>query len=145
MSERANRMIVAVAAVVVREPAHPGDPPRVLAMRRAEGRPGAGLWETLAGRLEEGEEPLAAVMREIEEESGVEVDVDPRPLDAYAAMRGDEPMVVVVYRARWRSGEVRRSAEHDEHRWCTAEEFAETSTLERLVVAVRRAVQRISE
>jgi 8-oxo-dGTP diphosphatase len=126
--------VAAVAAVIVREG-------RVLAMRRAAHKPGAGLWETLSGRLEPGEAPLDAVAREIREESGLEVVVDPRPVDSYAGRRGDAPMIVVVYRARWVAGEVRRSDEHDDHAWWTPEEFRERSSLTRLADAVDRALE----
>ena len=123
--------ILAVSALVVRDG-------RVLAMRRAAAKDAAaGLWETLSGRVEPGEEPLAAVRREIVEETGLEVEVEERPLTAYLAERLGVPMVLIVYRARWRAGEVRRSDEHDDHAWLTADEFAERSGLPRLVQTVR--------
>lgn len=126
--------VVAVAAVIVK-----GD--RVLAMRRAATKDaGAGLWETLSGRVEPDEAPLDAVAREIDEESGLEVEIDPRPIDAYAARRAGAPMVVIVYRARWLAGDVRRSAEHDAHAWWTLDEMRDNSTLTRLVDAVERAL-----
>lgn len=126
--------IVAVAAVVFRDA-------KLLAMRRAAHRDaGAGLWETMSGRLRLGEQPLAGLAREVQEESGLEVDFDPRPIDAYAAMRGDRPMTVLVYRGDWLKGEVQRSGEHDAHAWCTPDEFAERTTLSRLAEAVRRCV-----
>lgn len=112
---------------------------RVLAMRRGPSKQGAGLWETLSGRVEPGEEPLAAVRREVVEESGLQVRVEPRPVDAYAAHRGDTPMVVVVYRADWLDGEVRRSAEHDDHAWWTWSELQRHLALPRLLEAIRRA------
>lgn len=125
--------VVAVAAVIFK-----GE--RVLAMRRAASKDaGAGLWETLSGRIEPGEEPLAALEREIDEECGLEVRIDPRPVDAYAARRGSAPMLVLVYRADWIAGEVRRSEEHDAHAWWTPEEFRRESTLERLADAIDRA------
>lgn len=128
--------VVAVAAVVFK-----GE--RVLAMRRASTKDaGAGLWETLSGRVEVGEEPLDAVVREIEEECGLEVRVDPRPVDVYAARRGAAPMIVIVYRADWLAGEVRRSDEHDDHAWWTPAELRERSTLTRLVDAVDVAAER---
>lgn len=127
------RQVVAVAAVIFRSGA-------VLAMRRAATKDaGAGLWETVSGRVEEDEDPLHAMMREIAEETGLEVTIDPRPVDAYAARRADAPMTVIVYRADWVSGEVRQSAEHDTHAWWTPEEFAANSSLHRLAQAVKRA------
>lgn len=127
------RQWVAVAAVIVR-----GD--TLLTLRRAPGRVGALLWETVSGRVRPGEEPRAALEREIIEETGLEVRVGGAPVDAYAARRGDEPMVVLVYRAEHVSGEVVRSDEHDEHAWVTIEELAARSTLRRLVEAARVAL-----
>jgi len=96
-----------------------------------------GLWETISGRVERDEDPLDAVRREIAEESGLEVRIDPRPITAYAARRADVPMLVIVYRAEHVAGEVVRSDEHDEHAWLTADELAERSPLAKLVAAVR--------
>jgi 8-oxo-dGTP pyrophosphatase MutT (NUDIX family) len=125
--------IVAVAIAIFR-----GD--RVLAMRRATGRDaGAGLWETISGRIAPGEEPLAAIEREVREECGLEVRLDPRPVEAYAARRGERPMTVIFFRGAHVSGEVVRSEEHDDHAWLTIDELAERTTLVRLVEAVRRA------
>lgn len=126
--------IVAVAAIVVRDG-------RVLAMRRAASQSaGPGLWETMSGRVDAGEEPFEAVQREIAEESGLSVTVDPRPITAYQATRAGEPMMVIVYRADYVSGEVIRSDEHDEHAWLSAAAFAERSTLTKLVETVRRVL-----
>jgi ADP-ribose pyrophosphatase YjhB (NUDIX family) len=126
--------VVAVAAVIVKED-------RVLAMRRAPDKDaGAGLWETLSGRVEIDEDPREAIAREILEESGLEVDLDERPIDCYAARRGDDPMIVIVYRATWRAGEVQRSPEHDAHAWWTPAEFRQRSMLPRLADAVDRAI-----
>jgi ADP-ribose pyrophosphatase YjhB (NUDIX family) len=49
------------------------DDGRVLLARRA-GDPGAGLWDLLGGFVEEGEDPLAALRREIREETSLEID-----------------------------------------------------------------------
>jgi 8-oxo-dGTP diphosphatase len=131
--ETGEMQIVAVAIAIFR-----GD--RVLAMRRASGRDaGAGLWETISGRIAAGEDPLAAITREVREECGLEVRIDPRPVEAYAARRGDRPMTVIFFRGEHVAGEVVRSDEHDDHAWLTVEELAARTTLVRLVEAVRRA------
>lgn len=116
---------------------------RVLAMRRAPTKDaGAGLWETLSGRLEPDEQPLEGVAREIEEECGLSVEIDPRPVDAYVARRNETPMLVVVYRAEWIAGEVRRSSEHDDHAWLTPAELRARTPFGRLADAVDRAAER---
>ena len=101
---------------------------------------GAGLWEVVSGRVGSGEALAEAAHRETLEETGLEVQLDPRPIDAYRMERGSIPMLLVVYRARPVGGEFRRSAEHDEHAWCTPLEFRSRTTLVRLADAVDRAV-----
>lgn len=46
---------------------------RVLLAKRPPGRPLAGLWEFPGGKLEPGETPEAALVRELEEELGITV------------------------------------------------------------------------
>jgi 8-oxo-dGTP diphosphatase len=129
------RYVVAVAAVVLREG-------RLLAMRRSAHREaGPGLWETPSGRLQLGESPRDAVLREIREESGLVVAVRPRPVTAYQARRAGEPMVVIVYAADHVAGEVVFSEEHDAFAWVTPEEFARVSPLQPLVAAAREAAR----
>lgn len=126
--------MVAVAAVIVRDG-------RVLAMRRsAQKDAGAGLWETVSGRVAPDEPLEEAMLREVREETGLDVRLRPGPVDAYVARRGDRPMCVVVYRADWIAGEVVRSDEHDAHAWWTPAELREATTLTRLADAVDRAV-----
>jgi 8-oxo-dGTP diphosphatase len=127
--------VVAVAGLVIRHG-------KVLALRRSPSNlAGPGLWETVSGRVEHGEEPYAAVLREINEESGLVVEIEPRPIAAYAATRRGQPMIVILYRGRYVSGDVRLSEEHDAFEWLDAEGFAARSTLLPLVRAVRAALQ----
>ncbi len=65
-SAPANLLIVAAAALV------DGDG-RVLVQQRADGRL-AGLWEFPGGKLEAGETPAQALVRELDEELGIDVE-----------------------------------------------------------------------
>ena len=49
------------------------DEGRILLARRA-GAPGAGLWDLLGGFMDEGEEPLETLRRELREETGLDVE-----------------------------------------------------------------------
>ena len=60
-------MIVVAAALIDREG-------RVLLQQRAPGRAMAGLWEFPGGKIEPGERPEAALVRELAEELGIDVD-----------------------------------------------------------------------
>ena len=62
-------MLIVAAAVVIADG-------RVLLTRRAEGQHLAGLWEFPGGKLEAGESPEEAVVRECREECGIDVSVE---------------------------------------------------------------------
>ena len=113
----------------------------VLSLRRSPHKDAApGVWETLSGRLEADEDPLAAAVREAREESGLTVAVEPRPWSAYAARRAGVPMLVVVYRAVPTGGALTLSDEHDAAAWLDADGFAARSTIPPLVEVVRSAL-----
>ena len=61
--------MIDVAAAVVRQPDG-----RVLLAERPQGKPWAGYWEFPGGKIEPGEQPLAALARELHEELGIELD-----------------------------------------------------------------------
>lgn len=131
-----NHMFVGAVCALVRRNG------RVLALRRSERKDAApGIWEAVSGRLEPGEDPLEAVHREIREESGLVVRVDPRPWSAFATDRAGVPMLIVYYVADWISGELRLSEEHSEGRWMDPDEFAAASPIPQLVQAVREALR----
>jgi 8-oxo-dGTP diphosphatase len=109
---------VAVTVLVFRDD-------RMLSMRRSSGQEaGPGLWEGVSGRVQAGEDPMAAARREVAEETGLEVAIHPRPITSYAALRRGEPMTVIVFAADHLRGEVRLSEEHDEFRWCGSDELS---------------------
>jgi 8-oxo-dGTP diphosphatase len=65
---KAVRPIVLVAAVALIDPDG-----RVLLAQRPEGKHLAGLWEFPGGKVQPGETPEAALIRELEEEIGIDV------------------------------------------------------------------------
>jgi 8-oxo-dGTP diphosphatase len=62
----ADRRIILVAAALLID-----DQSRVLLAQRPEGKPMAGLWEFPGGKVDEGELPEMALVRELEEELGI--------------------------------------------------------------------------
>lgn len=113
-------MLVVGAAIV-----HDG---RVLAARRTAPAELAGGWEFPGGKVEPGEDPAAAVVREVAEELGCSIAVT-RFLDAEVRIR--DGLVLRVALATLADGEpVPREAEHDAVRWLGPEELDEVTWLE---------------
>jgi ADP-ribose pyrophosphatase YjhB (NUDIX family) len=97
---------------------------RVLLARRASD-PGAGLWDLLGGFIEEGEEPLAALVREVGEETSLRVEPG-EYLGGYPDRYGDEGIFTLnlYWLARITGGEL--SLDEEELRevaWFRAEEL----------------------
>ncbi|HXG75441.1 MAG TPA: NUDIX hydrolase [Gaiellaceae bacterium] len=110
---------LAVAGLVV------DDRGRLLLARRAV-EPDAGRWDTPGGFLEEGEDPLDGLRRELLEETGLEIEVDEFAgayVDRYGAEPGDPPVLNLVWHARVRSGEASPADDVSELRWFAPDEL----------------------
>jgi 8-oxo-dGTP diphosphatase len=112
-------MTVIVAAAVVRE--RPGA--RVLLTRRMEGAHLAGMWEFPGGKVEEGEDPEHAVVRECREEIDVELSVVD-VLDVAWHRYRERDVVLIFYDCRLVRGEVRHLGVAD-HAWVEPERLDE--------------------
>ena len=74
------------------------------------------------GRLEFGEDPQVALLREISEEVGVEVEVL-RPLNVWHLIKNQLQLVGINYLCIWKEGEVVLSDEHEAYEWLTEEDL----------------------
>ena len=98
---------------------------RVLVARRPEGKSMAGLWEFPGGKVEPGETPEAALIRELAEELGIDVAASclaPLTFASHAYERFHLLMPLYVCR-RWKG--VVTPREHDELRWVRAAQLGE--------------------
>jgi 8-oxo-dGTP diphosphatase len=79
---------------------------RVLLARRAT-EPGAGLWDLLGGFIDEGEEPVAALRRELEEETSLQIE-PLEYLDGYPDRYGEDGIYTLnlYWSARITGGEL---------------------------------------
>lgn len=113
------RIVVAAGLVRGRRDGPDGD--RYLISRRPAGTHLADWWEFPGGKVEPGEAPPAALVRELREELGIEVEVG----DIFAVghhVYGDKDVLLLVYDARLAAGEP-ACLEVAEFRWVTAAEL----------------------
>jgi lipoyl(octanoyl) transferase len=127
-----------------------GDDGRVLLLRRSEAR--GGFWQQVTGRLEPGESPAEAARRELREETGADVPVEPLGYrHAFALAPGlnrVRPGALVIveetaFSARLPPGfSAALSDEHAEHAWATPDDAAARLRFAGLRKAIRLATSR---
>lgn len=111
---------------------------KILALKRTQKEESSpGVWENIAGKVEAEDDLLGAVYREIQEESGLKAEVDPAPIGIIKTRRNDDDMFLICYKAKYISGDVKLSEEHDEYAWLTPEEFSNKTIFPKLAEMVR--------
>jgi 8-oxo-dGTP diphosphatase len=73
-------------------------------------------WEFPGGRVEEGEDLIEALIREVKEETGLDVEVGPL-VSVYSNLK--MPTVIFGFRCKYSSGELRTSEETLDFKWCS--------------------------
>ncbi len=111
----ASRAIDVVAALVWREG-------RLLVTQRLQGSHLGGLWEFPGGKIEPGEEPDAALVREVREELAIEIAVGPLREEVVHAYP-EKTVRLRFFDCSWIAGEARHLAVAD-HRWVARDELA---------------------
>ncbi|MFB7735383.1 (deoxy)nucleoside triphosphate pyrophosphohydrolase [Streptomyces sp. NPDC056112] len=131
MSER----IVVVGAALL-------DGGRLLAARRSAPAELAGRWELPGGKVEPGERPEAALVRELREELGVETEAVERVPGSWPLR---PPYELQVWTARLRPGSAdpKPLQDHDDLRWLTPAEIWSVPWLDQDVPAVRQTLTRL--
>ncbi|MFE2628901.1 (deoxy)nucleoside triphosphate pyrophosphohydrolase [Streptomyces sp. NPDC004562] len=119
------------------------DAGRLLAARRSAPADLAGRWELPGGKVEPGEEPDAALARELREELGVDAEVMERVPGVWPLRA---PFVLHVWTARLRpaSPAPQPLQDHDDLRWLDAGELWDVDWLEQDVPAVREVARRLT-
>ncbi|MGY1497841.1 (deoxy)nucleoside triphosphate pyrophosphohydrolase [Streptomyces sp. QTS52] len=135
-SERvAKGLVVVVGAALLRDG-------RLLAARRSAPPELAGRWELPGGKVEPGEAPEDALVRELREELGIDADPVERVPGEWPLR---VPYVLRVWTARLAAGsaEPKPLQDHDELRWLTPAEIWDVDWLDQDVPAVREVLARL--
>ncbi|MDG6920323.1 MAG: NUDIX domain-containing protein [Nitrososphaerota archaeon] len=100
---------------------------RLLVLKRAE-EPNRGLWAFPGGKVEVGETPMQAAVRETKEEAGIDVEIQGifdvvtyKPWELGTGNRWQ--LVVVNYLAKPNRGRVSLNAESSDYRWVLPDEL----------------------
>ena len=92
MSRKTSGLLLVVAIALV------DGEGRVLVQQRPPGKPMAGLWEFPGGKVEPGEIPEAALVRELTEELGIEIAIEALAPIAFASEGlGERHLVLLLY------------------------------------------------
>ena len=118
---------------------------KVLLVRRARS-PGKGFYSLPGGRVEFGESLHTALHREVDEETGLRIEIV-----AFTGWRevlptasGGGHYLIVSFAARWSAGEPVLNDEHDDFKWLAPDGLSDlklTGGLQDVIAAARRLIQ----
>ena len=135
-----DRPFLAVSAAIVRDG-------RVLVVRRARA-PAEGIFTLPGGVVEAGETLVAAVVREIREETAL--DIAPVALAGHREFIGrddtgriERHFVILAFAARWLAGEPVLSEELAEARWIDPADLTQLRTTEGLADIIAAAYEKL--
>ncbi len=89
-----------------------------LVVRRAMNDSLPGIWEMPGGKVEFGEDPKAAVVREVREETGLDI-IPIRPLNTGSSVKDNKHSTRIAFMAikSWLDQGVTLSREHTSYKW----------------------------
>jgi 8-oxo-dGTP diphosphatase len=137
-SDQPNRPQLAVSAVIFRDG-------KVLLVRRARS-PGKGFYSLPGGRVEFGESLHTALAREVDEETGLRIDIVALAgwREVLPSAGGGGHYLIMSFAARWVAREPLLNDEHDDFKWLAPGSFGDlkmTGGLLEVVEAARRIVE----
>jgi 8-oxo-dGTP diphosphatase len=113
---------------------------KVLLVRRARS-PGKGFYSLPGGRVEFGESLHQALAREVDEETGLKIDIVGLAgwREVLPSAGGGGHYVIMSFAARWVADEVTLNEEHDDFKWLKPDELSGLKLTGGLVEVVEAA------
>ena len=138
LANPSTRPQLAVSAAIFRDG-------KVLLVRRARS-PGKGFYSLPGGRVEFGESLQVALAREVDEETGLRIDIVGLAgwREVLPGGPGDGHYVILSFAARWTAREPVLNDEHDDFKWLEPGAFGDlrlTGGLSEVVEAARKLVE----
>ena len=109
----------------------------LLLRRSMESRHYAGKWDLPGGKVDEGESFDVGLLREVKEESGLNVSID-GVAGAIEYEMSSVRVVLLFLEASLTSGEVTLSEEHDKYEWVPRDKVPDMDLSEQLAGFLRR-------
>jgi ADP-ribose pyrophosphatase YjhB (NUDIX family) len=119
---------------------------KVLLVRRARS-PGKGFYSLPGGRVEHGESLHEALKREVDEETGLRIDIVGLAgwREVLPGNSGGGHYVIMSFAARWAAQEVTLNDEHDDFKWLVPGDFGDLRLTGGLLEVVEAARKLVSE
>jgi 8-oxo-dGTP diphosphatase len=117
---------------------------KVLLVRRARS-PGKGFYSLPGGRVEFGESLHTALHREVDEETGLRIEIIGLAgwREVLPGNSGGGHYLIMSFAARWAAGEVRLNDEHDDFKWIAPDALGDlkvTGGLQEVIATARRLI-----
>lgn len=112
----------------------------VFAARRASHKAAGGRWEFPGGKVEGTEKPPDALMREIKEELGVDVNVI-QSFDRTETLVGDLAIDLDTYLCEFIDAEPQSSSDHDQFAWLPISDLLSFDFAEPDLPAIKKLMQ----
>lgn len=110
-------IVVGVKAIIVNDG-------KVLIVRRSDNAAiDGGTWEPVGGKLEFGEELNSALIREVKEEVGLEIQIERILYASTFKTHSERQVVILTYLCKSEHRDVVLSQEHSEYQWSTKDEL----------------------
>lgn len=84
----------------------------------------AGVWENISGAVEAREQPVEALLREVAEELGEEVEIQIGPIynTFQTRLENGRDIIGISYLCKYLRGEIKLNHEHTEYQWVRLED-----------------------